>query len=474
MWVRIPPGAPRDDLGRSLINSGSAVALGATARSAGCMTGDAGQTARRDRTHDAGGVPPARARRSSTGSPTTTSGSSRSRCSSQVAPGDDPRGAAARTRRRRASRSRPCCADLDRVDPARHHALAAPVVLRLLPGQRQRAGRSSATCSPPGWACRACCGRPRRRPPSSRRTSSTGWPNCSTCPAGSARRARRRGHPAHRLGRGAGRAAGRAAPRQRRAHRARRRRGRPVRRLHLRPDALLGREGVPDRRARRRRAAQDRRRPGDAGGPARAPARADRAPTARPASTPVLVVASVGTTGTGAVDPVARTGRDRRASTAPGCTSTPRGPASPRSRPELRWLNDGLELRRLVRHQPAQVAAHQLRLRRVLGRRPGRAGRRAVDPARVPAQRRDRVRRGDRLPRLARAARPAVPRAQAVGGASAGTAPRGCARTSAVTSGWPRSSPAGSRPTSASSWSRRTRWRWSRSGCAPATTRPSR
>ena len=45
-----------------------------------------------------------------------------------------------------------------------------------------RARRSSATCSRPGSACRGCSGPPRRRRPSSRRTSSTGWSSCSTCP----------------------------------------------------------------------------------------------------------------------------------------------------------------------------------------------------------------------------------------------------------------------------------------------------
>ena len=69
---------------------------------------------------------------------------------------------------------------------------------------------------------------------------------------------------------------------------------------------------------------------------------------------------------------------------------------------------------RLVLHQPAQVDGRQLRLRPVLGGRPGRAPRRAVDPARVPAHRGGRGGRGDRLPRLADPPGPAVPGAQAV------------------------------------------------------------
>ena len=63
--------------------------------------------------------------------------------------------------------------------------------------------------------------------------------------------------------------------------------------------------------------------------------------------------------------------------------------------PELRWVNDGLELRRQLLHQPAQVDGRQLRLRPVLDRRPGRPARRAEHPARVPALggRRGRARR---------------------------------------------------------------------------------
>ena len=78
---------------------------------------------------------------------------------------------------------------------------------------------------------------------------------------------------------------------------------RPLHRLHLRPDPFLGREGLPDRRARLERIAQARRRPGHPGGTSGAPARADRRRRRR-RHTPALVVASVGATGTGAVDPV--------------------------------------------------------------------------------------------------------------------------------------------------------------------------
>ena len=101
--------------------------------------------------------------------------------------------------------------------------------------------------------------------------------------------------------------------------------------------------------------------------------------------TPALVVASVGATGTGALDPVAELGRA--------------GPPLRRLAARRRRLGRGggglrgaaLDQRRrrtgrFLLHEPAQVAAHQLRLHRVLGGRPGGADRGAVDPARVPAQ----------------------------------------------------------------------------------------
>ena len=67
--------------------------------------------------------------------------------------------------------------------------------------------------------------------------------------------------------------------------------------------------------------------------------------------------------------PGRRAGGDRARGRARGCTSTPPGPASPRSRRSSAGSTTAWT-RRLLRHQPAQVAADQLRLRRVLGRRP--------------------------------------------------------------------------------------------------------
>ena len=122
-------------------------------------------------------------------------------------------------------------------------------------------------------------------------------------------------------------------------------------------------------------------------------ARGASTPTARPGPCPALVVATIGTTSTTAVDPLPAIGAICReygvwlhvdaayAGAAAVC-------------PELRWTHDGARVRRLVLLRPAQVAAHRLRLRRVLGGRPGRAGPGAVGAAGVPAQRGHRVRRG--------------------------------------------------------------------------------
>ena len=380
---------------------------------------------------------------------------------SQVAPGDDPGVAAAARRPNTASRSTRA-ARPGRGDPARHHALAAPVLLRLLPGQRQRPGDprrpARLRARRAGHALGDLAGRDRTRD----RTCSTGSPTCSACPRGSgptdpaaASSSTPRPTPpssrcsppctgpaAARTERdGVGHAVGTpSTPRARRTRRSRRRAGSPgsgsdaLRKVDVDPATLAAQ---PD-----------------------APARADRGATRGAASSPALVVASVGTTGTGAVDPVPRTGPTSRTKHGAWLHVDAAWAGVAAVAPELRWLNDGRRARRLLLHQPAQVAAHQLRLRRVLGRRPGRADRRAVDPARVPAQRRDRVRRGDRLPRLAGAARAPVPRAEALGGdplVRRGGPARAHPQPRRPGAGVRRP---GSPPTSGSSWSRRTRCRW--------------
>ncbi len=121
-----------------------------------------------------------------------------------------------------------------RARPARHHALAASVLLRLLPGQRERAGdpRRSARVRPrsAGHALGHFARGDRTRDARARLVRNA---------AGSARaipldRVGRWSHPAHRVGLGPRRTPRRAAPRQRRRDRTRRCRCRQVRRLHAR------------------------------------------------------------------------------------------------------------------------------------------------------------------------------------------------------------------------------------------------
>ncbi len=129
--------------------------------------------------------------------------------------------------------------------------------------------------------------------------------------------------------------------------------------------------------------------------------------------------------------------------------------------------------RRLLRHQPAQVAADDLRLQCVLGPRPVGARGRAVDPAGVPAQPGHRVRRRRRLPRLAPPARPALPGPEAVdraaqlrAGGAARAHPRGRRPGRAVRRAGPRRRPvrdrhrAGAAAWWCSGWSTGTRTPW--------------
>ena len=121
---------------------------------------------------------------------------------------------------------------------------------------------------------------------------------------------------------------------------------------------------------------------------------------------PALVVATVGTTSTTAIDPLAAIGAITRkhdiwlhvdaayAGAAAVC-------------PELRWINDGVEF-------ADSYCFDRIRLRRVLGLRPRAPRRRVDDPPGVPPQHGYRVRSRDRLSRLAGPARSPVPLAQIV------------------------------------------------------------
>ena len=223
-------------------------------------------------------------------------------------------------------------ADLDAAPGPRPHALAAPALLRVLPGEllpRRRAGRPAlqrhrrpgdVVGDQPGRD-RARAGRPRPAPPGAR-------------PAGLVRPGRpgRGRHPGHRLHRDVHRRPGRAAPRDRWCGPSRRRTGRGLRDLRLHPGPLVAAQGRDDERPRRERRPLDRRRPGDAGHGRRGPARGDghRRGCRRPAG-----AGAVG----GRYDVHGRRSTRRRPSpwsrrsTAPGCTSTPRGRESPRCVP---------------------------------------------------------------------------------------------------------------------------------------------
>ena len=128
---------------------------------------------------------------------------------------------------------------------------------------------------------------------------------------------------------------------------------------------------------------------------------------------PAMVCATVGTTSSGAVDPVRAIGAlCRREQIWVHVDAAHAGSAT--ICPEHREPHRRGRARGQLHLQPAQVVAHQLRLQLLLGRRPRRADRRAQRPSRIPAQPRHRLGRGHRLPRLARAARPALPRPQAL------------------------------------------------------------
>ena len=130
---------------------------------------------------------------------------------------------------------------------------------------------------------------------------------------------------------------------------------------------------------------------------------------------PIAVVATVGTTSTTSVDPLARDRGDLRARTdlaarrcgVRGC----RGDAA-RTSPRARRRRAG----RLAGRQPAQVAVHAGRPQRVLLPPNGRRPRRVLVDARVPEDRRRGGRRGEEPDGHRHPARPPVPRAEVVDG----------------------------------------------------------
>ena len=245
---------------------------------------------------------------------------------------------------------------------ARHHALAAPGLLRVLPRPTAAARASSASWSRRGSACRGCCGRPARSAPSSRRTSWTGWSSCSALPS-------------HFRSDGTG--------------------GGVIQ--HSASDAVLCAIVAAREQAGTRAAAplvaycstqthssveKDLRVAGIAGTCASIAVddayamrpdelarqiAADRAAGLRP----FFVLRHARHHLVAGVRPGARRSARSAATPGSGCTSTPRWPARPRICPELpvaqRRRRAGLDS---YATNAAQVAVHELRLRPVLGRRP--------------------------------------------------------------------------------------------------------
>ena len=316
-----------------------------------------------------------------------------------------------RTLRRRAARCR-------RDRPSRSHALAVAQLLRLLSGQRFR---SLDPRRPPLLRSRgpghALGDQPRvhrARDPCARLAGRS----ARAAGAVPLDRGRRRRHPGQRIEQYADGASHSPRARERRRGQPARRRPRPhgragaaAHRLHLAPRPLLDREGGEDRgpgarepaARRRRRPSLDARRRAGGGDRRRSRSRGDACDGLRDRGHDV-----VGRRGSAA--------RHRR-------TLPPRGDLAPRrcrARGQRHHLprapgpdRRGGLCRQLYR-QPAQVAAHQLRLQLLLGCRPCRADRCAERPSRILAQSRDGVRCGHRLPRLAGAARPPLSRAQAL------------------------------------------------------------
>ena len=183
-----------------------------------------------------------------------------------------PAGRPTRTRRRLRRRvTRP-----GRDPAAWHHPLAAPVLLRVLPGERERPrdpGRPAGVGSRrSGHDLGDLPRSDRARDARARLAGRTARPTAAV----SFGRTGRRRDPALRIGRRLGRLAGRDSPGDGWADGTHRRRHRAAHRVHVEPDPLIGGESVPSGRPRHGRAAHDRRRSGNLGRATRSPASRDR------------------------------------------------------------------------------------------------------------------------------------------------------------------------------------------------------
>ncbi len=320
-----------------------------------------------------------------------------------------------RTRPSMASPSRRCSRDLDRIVlPGITHwqspgffayfpanSLGPVDPRRAAVGGPRRAGDALAARAPPA--------------PSSRRTCWTGWSRLLGLPAAlPSDGRRRRRHPGHGVLGGALRPA--------RRPRARERRRAPTpaavdgtpHRLRLDAGALVGREGGGDRRAsgsdnlraRRRRRGASRCAPSAARQAIDADRAAGsvRASSARPSARPRRTRSTRCRRSREIVPPpravAARRRRDERA---------PR-----RSAPSSACIHAGVEHADSYCFNPHKWMLTNFDCDAFWVARPGGVAPHALRPAGVPAEPRHRVGRGHRLPRLARAARPPLPRAQAL------------------------------------------------------------
>ncbi len=167
--------------------------------------------------------------------------------------------------------------------------------------------------------------------------------------------------------------------------------------------------------------------------------REDRARGLRPAG----VVATLGTTGVGAIDPLRPIGELCRAHGLYLHVDAAWA-GSALLLEEQRWMIEGAERVDSLVFNPHKWLLTNFDCSAHFVRDPDGPGAHADRAAGLPQLARGR--RGDRLPRLGGAARPALPRAQAVVRAAQLRRGRACRPCCATTSPGPRSSPGGSRP----------------------------